>query len=166
MWRGWVWTLLQSARCGTLEVMASPRPPGTSIQPSAPEKDQLAPTNSLSDAPKIALPKHLAQTLQYLSDDDLETLRVSVEIELQRRRPISAGPIARMASALQASTAAKTSRGQPGKRDSGAAIPAGRASLIKASYHAGIKPAAIARTLRVSLSVVNKVLSTEPKVSG
>ena len=43
------------------------------------------------------------------------------------------------------------------------AIPAGRVSLIKASYHAGMKPVAIARTLRVSLSIVNKVLSTESK---
>jgi len=37
-----------------------------------PELDQRAPTKSLSDAPRIALPKNLAQTLQFLSDDDLE----------------------------------------------------------------------------------------------
>ena len=152
--------MLQSAQCGTLKEMASPRPISTSIQPSAPEKDQPALTSSLSDAPKIALPNNLAQTLQFLSDDDLETLRVSVETELERRRPISASPIA---SALQPATAAKTSRGRHGELDSGTAIPAGRASLIKASYRAGMKPAAIARTLRVSLSVVNKVLSMESK---
>ena len=140
--------------------MASPRPISTSIQPSAPEKDQPALTNSLSDASKIVLPNNLAQTLQFLSDDDLETLRVNVETERERRRPISAGPIARKASALQPASAAKASRGRHGERDSGIAIPAGRASLIKASYRAGMKPAAIARTLRVSLSVVNKVLLT------
>ena len=147
----------------SLEAMASSRPTSTSIQPPVPETDQPAPTIGLSDAPKIALPKNLAQTLQFLSDDDLETLRASVEIELERRRPISAGPITRKASAVQPPTAARTSSGRQGERDSATAVPAGRVSLIRASYHAGMKPAAIARTLRVSLSVVNKVLSTEPK---
>jgi hypothetical protein len=127
-----------------------------------PEKDQPVPTISLSDAPKIGLPKGLAQTLQFLSDDDLETLRVSVDSELERRRPTGAGPEARKASTLQPGATA-TSRGRHRKLDSGTAIPAGRVSLIKASHRVGMKPAAIARTLRVSLSVVNKVLSMEPK---
>jgi hypothetical protein len=144
----------------SLEAMAS-RPTSTS-QP-VPETDQPAPSIGLSDAPKIALPKHLAQTLQFLSNDDLETLRASVEIELEHRRPISAGPIRRKASAVQPPIGARTSSGRQGERDSVTAVPAGRASLIRASYHAGMKPAAIARTLRVSLSVVNEVLSAEPK---
>ena len=126
-------------------------------------KDQPAPTISLSDAPKIALPKNLAQTLRFLSDDDLETLRVSVDSELERRRPTSAGSKATKASALQPAAASTASRGRLGDLASGTAIPAGRVSLIKASYHAGMKPVAIARTLRVSLSIVNKVLSTESK---
>ena len=147
----------------SLQVMASSRPTSTNIQPPAPEKDQPAPTISLSDAPKIALPKNLAQTLQFLSDDDLETLRVSVDSELERRRP-SAGSNATKASAvLQPAAASTASRGRHGELASGIAIPAGRVSLIKASYHAGMKPVAIARTLRVSLSIVNKVLSTESK---
>ena len=145
------------------EAMASSRPTSTSIQSPVPETDQPAPSIGLSDAPRIALPKHLAQTLRFLGDDDLERLRASVEIELERRRPVSAGPITRKASAIQPPIAARTSSGRQGERDSATAVPAGRASLIRASYHAGMKPAAIARTLRVSLSVVNKVLSTEPK---
>ena len=146
-----------------LQVMASSRLTSTNTRPPAPEKDQPAPTISLSDAPKIALPKNLPQTLQFLSDDDLETLRVGVDSELKRRRPTSAGSNARKASALQPAAAATASRGRHGELDSGTAIPAGRISLIKASYHAGMKPLAIARTLRVSLSIVNKVLSTESK---
>ena len=125
-----------------------------------PEADQLAPTKDLSDAPKIALPKNLAQTLQFLSDDDLETLRASVETEVERRRLSSAGPIV---SAPKPASATKASKGRPEEPNSGAAIPAGRASLIKASYCTGMKPVAIARTLRVSLSVVNKVLGTASK---
>ena len=147
----------------SLQVMASSRPTSANIQPAAPEKDQPAPTISLSDAPKIALPKNLTQTLQFLSDVDLETLRVSVDSELKRRRPISARPNARKASAAQSAAAATASRGRHGELDSGTAIPAGRVSLIKASYQAGMKPVAIARSLRVSLSIVNKVLSTESK---
>ena len=147
----------------SLEAMASSRPTSTSIQPPVPETDQPAPSIGPSDAPKIALPKNLAQTLQFLSDDDLERLRASVAIELERRRPISPGPITRKVSAVQPPIAARTSTGRQGRRDSATAVPAGRASLIRASYHAGMKPAAIARTLRVSLSVVNNVLRTEPK---
>ena len=143
--------------------MASSRPTSTNIQHSTPEKDEPAPTGSLLDAPKIALPKNLAQTLQFLSDDDLDTLRVSVDSELKRRRPTGAGPEARKASALQLAATAKASKGRHRELDSGTAIPAGRVSLIKASHHAGMKPMAIARTLRVSLSVVNKVLNMEPK---
>jgi hypothetical protein len=155
--------LLQSARCGTLEAMASPRPTSTNIHPPTPEKDEPAPTSSLSDTPKIVLPNNLAQTLQFLSDVDLETLRGNVETELERRGTSSAGPIARKASAPQPATAAQASRGRQEERDSGTAIPAGRVSLIKAFYRAGMKPVAIARSLRVSLSVVNKVLGSEAK---
>jgi hypothetical protein len=155
--------LLQSAQCGILEVMASSRPTSTDIQPSTPEKEEPAPTSSLSDIPKIALPKNLAQTLQFLSDDDLETLRANVETELERRGTSSAGSIVRKATPPQPATAAQASRGRHEERDTGTALPAGRVSLIKASYRAGMKPVAIARTLRVSPSVVNKVLGTEAK---
>lgn len=128
-----------------------------------PETDQPAPSIGQSDAPKIALPKNLDQTLQFLSDDDLETLRASVEIEVARRRPISAGPSTKKVSAVHRIIPAKISRGRQRERDSVTSVPAGRASLIRASYHAGMKPAAIARTLRVSISVVNQVLGMEPK---
>jgi hypothetical protein len=146
----------------SLQMMAASRPTSTNIQPSARAKDQPALTTSLSDAPKIALPKNITQTLQFLSDDDLETLRGSVDSELRRRGSTSARPNARKASVTQLAAAATASRRQH-KLDSGTAIPAGRASLIKASYQAGMKPVAIARSLGVSLSIVNKVLSTESK---
>jgi hypothetical protein len=148
----------------SVEAMASSRRTITSAQPPKPETDQLAP--GPSDAPRIALPKDLARTLQFLSDGDLETLRASVEIELARRRPISASSIARKVTAVQPAVPARTSRSRHGPAGSVTSVPAGRISLIRASYHAGMKPAAIARTLRVSLSVVNEVLSTEPKTKS
>jgi len=50
-----------------------------------PETDK--PALDSTDAPRIALPKDLGRTLQFLSDDDLETLLASVEAE--RGRPSS-----------------------------------------------------------------------------
>jgi len=59
----------------------------------------------------------------------------------------------------------KSSKGQPaaardkklGEIDE---IPEGRANLIRASFRAGIKPATIARTFRISQSLVARVLSS------
>jgi hypothetical protein len=42
-------------------------------------------------------------------------------------------------------------------------VPTGKANLIRASYRAGMKPSAIARTLRVSLALVNRVLGSAEK---
>jgi DNA invertase Pin-like site-specific DNA recombinase len=42
-------------------------------------------------------------------------------------------------------------------------IPEGKANLIRASFKAGVKPAAIARTFRISRSLVNRVLSAVEK---
>ncbi len=138
----------------SVEAMASSRPTSTSAQPAVPETDQPATSVGPSDAARIALPKNLARSLQFLSDDDLETLRTSVGTELARRRAV---PVA------QPAVQARNSRGRKGKHNPVTAVPAGRASLIRASYHAGMNPAAIARSLCVSMAVVNEVLSTEPK---
>jgi hypothetical protein len=69
-----------------------------------PETDQRAPSVGPSDAPRIELPKNLAQTLQFLGDDDLETLRASVEIEFARRLSTSTGPVTRKVSAAEPAT--------------------------------------------------------------
>ena len=116
-----------------------------------PETDK--PALDSTDAPRIALPKDLGRTLQFLSDDDLETLLASVEAERARRIP-------KKVPAIQSATSAGPSRS---RRQSAMAVPAGKASLIRASYHAGMKPAAIARTLRMSVSLVNQVLGAEHK---
>jgi DNA invertase Pin-like site-specific DNA recombinase len=42
-------------------------------------------------------------------------------------------------------------------------IPAGKANLIQASFKAGLKPATIARNLRISESLVRRVLSEKAK---
>jgi DNA invertase Pin-like site-specific DNA recombinase len=45
-------------------------------------------------------------------------------------------------------------------------IPAGKINLIRASYSAGLKPPAIARTLRISQSLVRRVLGSPEKPKG
>ena len=42
-------------------------------------------------------------------------------------------------------------------------FPEGTANLIRASFRAGVKPAAIARTFRISQSLVNRILSGTEK---
>jgi hypothetical protein len=97
------------------------------------------------------LPQKLAQTLKRLDDADLETLHREVEAEMRRRGLGKSGEVKRDAPA------------PPPTATSGSMIPAGKASLIRASYQAGLKPLAIARTLRVSQALVNQVLGTHAK---
>jgi hypothetical protein len=115
--------------------------------------------------PRIALPKNIVQTLKYLDDLDLESLRAAVETELRRRLAEKGTepelPAARVAPAREQrvrSVGADTAVVQ-----SSSALPLGKASLIKASARSGMKPRAIARSLRIPLAEVNRVLQSEAK---
>ena len=44
-----------------------------------------------------------------------------------------------------------------------AEVPTGKANLIRASYQAGMKPVTIARSLRISRSLVDRVLGSSEK---
>lgn len=115
------------------------------------------PSDGRDDEPRrISLPKTISLTLQYLDDMDLEVLQRAVEQELRRRRAekgrVPGAPAAALSPSKAPQAAAKTGRSQ---------LPMGKASLIKASFQAGVKPQAIARTLRVSLAQVNEVLKPE-----
>ena len=106
----------------------------------------------MSDQPRIALPKNIGQTLKYLDHDDLAALRAAVEDEWARRGN---------GAATRADASAATA---PARSKAGASkLPVGQVSLIKASALSGMKPAAIARTLRLSLAEVNRVLNAERK---
>jgi hypothetical protein len=124
--------------------------------------DQL-PSNGVGEIRRIALPKNIAETLKYHDDLDLEALRVSVENELQRRR---------LDRAVEARAPAET--GTPfdkapvpsvgsAKKQRASSLPVGKASLIRASFESGMKPQAIARTLRISVAQVNEVLAAKAK---
>jgi len=63
--------------------------------------DHQDPEGSAAAKPRIALPKNIARTLKYLDDIDLETLRLSVETEVQRRRSLTGAVAGRRAMLLR-----------------------------------------------------------------
>jgi hypothetical protein len=111
---------------------------------------------------RIALPRNIAETLKYLDDLDLEALRVSVENELQRRRADS-GVEAEVSAKATESVPAKGGAPKIVKKHSAPSLPVGKASLIRASFESGMKPQAIARSLRISIAQVNQVLASNTK---
>jgi hypothetical protein len=110
--------------------------------------------------PRVTLPKNLSETLKRLEDAELETLLREVTAEAERRGVIK--PVKTVA-APQTVPAAKFEARQSKGSGVPADLPAGKANLIKASYSAGMKPAAIARMFRLSQSIVNRVLDLPAK---
>jgi hypothetical protein len=114
--------------------------------------------SSLTDADlrRIRLPSDLSASLKYVDNDELARLREAISSEINRRglslpqtKPAAAAPD-------QRSVENKKER-EPRE------IPVGKASLIHASFRAGLKPAAIARSLRMSQSLVRDVLNSAQK---
>jgi hypothetical protein len=121
---------------------------------------------SSTDAPspaRVTLPGDLSGSLKYLDDAQLQRLREAVNVEINRRT--QGAPKNKTATAVATGT---SSEGQSapfrGKKLRGVdEIPEGKANLIRASFRAGVKPAAIARTFRISRSLVSRVLSSAEK---
>jgi hypothetical protein len=144
------------------------RPGGTRKgTPSAHEAANARMSQPVSgtDAPapaRVTLSSDLSGSLKYLDDAQLERLREAVTLEINRRNPAPKNET------VAAEPTKPSSKGQPAsrrnKRTSGFdEIPEGKANLIRASFKAGVKSAAIARIFRMSQSLVNRVLSTAEK---
>ena len=120
-------------------------------------------STNVSSAPRVTLPSDLSGSLKYLDGAQLQALHAAVNEEVERRNQ----------TAMKGKTVAAAATGMPPQDKSVAhrdkkikefdEIPEGRANLIRASFRAGIKPASIARTFRISLSLVNRVLSSAEK---
>ncbi len=109
----------------------------------------MAPVKEPPAPPRVTLPINLSATLRGLQDTELETLQREVAVEIKRRR--SAKPMETIAEVPPAQAVS------PAKVEA-ADVPTGKANLIRASYQAGMKPVAIARSLRISRSLVDRVL--------
>ena len=105
--------------------------------------------------PRVMLPSDLSTSLKYLDNADLQKLRVAVNAEIDRR--------AQQRSKSDASTAVLPSAATRNKVSTVEDLPEGKANLIRASFSAGLKPAAIARTFHVSPSLVNRVIRSTDK---
>jgi hypothetical protein len=121
------------------------------LQPTAESKSSVTD----GEARRIRLPSDLSASLKYVDNDELERLREAITSEINRRN----GSLPQTKPAAPSSPAHR-SMGRNKKEREPREIPVGRASLIEASFRAGLKPAAIARTLRISQSLVRDVLSS------
>ena len=120
-------------------------------------------TSAPSDTPGITLPSNLPKALRYLDDTQLKTLLRDVTAEIKRREPTAPKKPPDSVSPAKPvpGKTPKMSRGQASSE--GAVVPLGKANLIRASFKAGVKPAAIARTFGVSQALVNQVLGAAKK---
>ena len=104
--------------------------------------------------PRVTLPRNLSLTLRGLEDVELETLQREVTAEIRRRGSAKSGYTVADTPLPQAALTAKVEASD---------VPTGKANLIRASHKAGMKPAAIARSLRISQRSVSRVLGTSEK---
>ena len=116
-------------------------------------------------AQRVILPPNLPEALKNLHDDQLQLLRKDVSLEIERRKsaalpkpsPVEATPTVAKRKASKPATMAGADLDE--RRD----VPEGKANLIRASFRAGLKPAAIAKTVGVPQSTVNRVLGVPEK---
>ena len=112
---------------------------------------------------RVTLPSDLAGSLKYLDDAQLGRLLEAVTVEINRRN--QGGPKNETAAAAPTRTSSQGQSATTRNNKIGGIekIPEGTANLIRASFKAGVKAADIARTFRISRSVVSRVLSLPEK---
>ncbi len=123
--------------------------------------DSPAPGPGLDRQPHnsgIALPADLGRSLRLLDDAQLDRLMEAVTDEVRRRgrnppdSPSVAGRSAKR-------TPANAARAKSDEADRGATVTAGQERLILAAFEAGLRPAAIAKEVRVSRTTVQHVIT-------
>ena len=134
----------------------------SSVLEPSPRAPSLSPIDAPSPA-RVTLPSDLSGSLKYLDDAQLQRLLEAVTVEIDRRDQ----------GAPKNETATAAATGTSSQRQSAAfrntktrgidEFPEGTANLIRASFRAGVRPAAIARTFRISQSLVNRILSATEK---
>jgi hypothetical protein len=135
--------------------------------PMVPESGSRTPSIASTKAPSpagVTLPGDLSGSLKYLDDAQLQRLCEAVTEEIDRRNKTARrNQPANLAGYSEARSRGKSATHRNNRGGGSEEIPEGRANLIRASFKAGIKPAAIARMFRISRSLVNRVLSSGEK---
>lgn len=133
--------------------MGEGRRPASNEKPGAPGADRPA------AAPRLALPTDIARSLRLLDDGQLDRLAEAVGAEVRRRgRDAADGPPAAHTRRRAKSAAMKPAAPKSDAPD-GAAVTPGQERLILAASEAGLKPAAIAREVRLSPTIVRQVIA-------
>ena len=105
--------------------------------------------------PRVMLPSDLSTSLKHLDNADLQKLRAAVTAEIDRR----AQDVAKRDASTEVFPSAATRKTVSTNEEP----PEAKANLIRASFTAGLKPAAIARTFHISLSLVSRVIRSTDK---
>ena len=123
--------------------------------------DKPAPGPGLDRQPGksgLALPADLGRSLRLLDDAQLDRLTKAVTDEVRRRgRNPPESPSVGGRSAKR--TPAKAARAKPDEPDRAATVSPGQERLILAAFEAGLRPAAIAKEVRLSRSTVQHVIT-------
>jgi hypothetical protein len=97
-------------------------------------------------------------------DAQLQTLLEAVTVEINRRNQAAPkNETTTLVAPIGTSSQGQSVAGRKKKARGTDEIPEGKTNLIRASFMAGVKPTAIARTFRISQSLVNRVLSSAEK---
>jgi len=116
--------------------------------------------------PRVTLPRDLSGSLKSLDDAQLHRLREAVSVEINRRTRAATKNEPAAVAMIDASSPSQPAAQRKDKIGGPGEIPAGKVNLIRASFRAGLEPPAIARTLRVSQSLVRRVLSSSERSRG
>jgi hypothetical protein len=137
--------------------MRAKKEDGSSTVPRDVFRAASAASGGVPSTPRIALPNDLSTTLRYLDNPELQRLFAAVTAEISRR---SEGASTRHTGKAAAPVATAEAPSKASKFDE---IPEGKANLIRASFGAGLKPAAIARMFRIAPSLVNRIIGSTTK---
>ena len=113
--------------------------------------------------PRVTLPSDLSGSLKSLDDAQLQRLLEAATVEIGRRNQGPPKNETAKAVATGRSSQSQSVTFRDKKTRGIDEFPEGTANLIRASFRAGVKPAAIARTFRISQSLVNRILSATEK---
>jgi hypothetical protein len=131
------------------------QPPGSALRPLS----GAFPSTEATPA-QVRLPTDLPGSLKYLDNAQLERLQEAVAVEISRRN--QGASLNETGSPKTTGTSSQPSM-RRNKTNSPEDIPLAKANLVRASFKAGLKPAAIARNFRLPQSWVNRIVSGTEK---
>lgn len=139
--------------------MAQNRPMGEERRPASTETSGAPGADRPAAAPRIALPTDLERSLQLLDDAQLHRLARAASAEVRRRGHDASDSPPTDQPLRPAKSAAVKPAGPKSDAPDSATVTPGQERLILAASEAGLRPAAIAREVRLSQTIVRQVIA-------